>query len=145
MRKSRKFVSMLLVVSMMLAMSATVFATTYTSSSYISVRSTLAGSARTYIGTTHKIVNTLTSRDSGGTGNNYCKYKLQRKSGSSYTTTGTKELNLKTVGNDYTAKYTNQVSSGTFRYYLTNRYSASDPKYTQVDGFSCDQVVMSSY
>lgn len=124
--------------------SITVLATTYTSYIEIDYRSTLTGAGRTYSGTTHRIDNKLTSRYYNS-GNNYCDYYLQRLSGSSYTTTGTRTLNLVSIGNTYSATYSNQVSSGTFRYYLTNRYLSSDYKYSQVDAFKCDQVTMSSY
>lgn len=124
--------------------SVTVYATTYSSSIRIGYRSTMTGSGRSYKGNNHAIYNTLTSRDYNQ-GNNYCEYVLQRKDGWSYTDAGSKTLNLKTVGNKYTATYSNQSSSGTFRYYLTNRYISSDYRYTQVDGFDCNQVIMSSY
>ncbi len=131
--------------SMVALFSVTSLATTYTSSLSIDFRSSVTGAARSYVGSTYKTANTLSSRSgiSGGV-DNYCDFRFQEKVGSIYSTKATRTLNLKTVGNTYSATYTGQSASGTFRYFIHNRYLSSDYKYTNVDGFTCNQVVMSS-
>lgn len=137
---SSKIIAIILIMSLF---SITVLATTYSSSISIDYRSTMTGSGRSYVGTTHKIANTLSTRFYN-TGDNYCDFQLQKQSGTSYSTTGTQTLDLRTIGSTYTATYSNQATSGTFRYFLTNRYLSNDYRYTLVDGFGCNQVSMSS-
>ena len=128
---------------MLVLMTLTVYATTYTSTLSLSFRSTHRGAYRDYIGSRHKILLTLKSRDNIST-DNYCDISLERKEGFSYIISGAKRtVNMLTIGDEYSASWSGQMD-GQHRHYFTNRYLASDDRYTLVDGFYCDQVVMTS-
>ena len=143
MKKLKKSLCTILSVTMLVLMVLTVYATTYTSTLSLSFRSTNRGAYRDYIGSRHKISLTLKSRDNIST-DNYCNVSLERKQGLSYTTSGSAQvLNIKDVGSTYSASWSGQ-KNGQHRHYFTNRYLASDYRYTLVDGFYCDQVVMTS-
>lgn len=146
MKKSKKICNykiVTLMIAMLSLFSVTALAaSSYTTSFEIDFRSTVTGSNRTFSGRTHVMSNKLHSRDNYVT-NNYCMFTLQKKSGLSYISQGIKEQNLLTVGSFYSSSWTS-MQDGTYRYFISNRYTANDPKYTQVEHFKCDQVTLSS-
>lgn len=138
-KNTSKIVAIMILVSVF---SVTSYATTYNTSISMSFRSTLTGTGRSFTGSTHRIDNTLSSRS--GSGDNYCDFSLQERVGTSYQTQLTRTQNLRNIGTTYSSTYSNQSQSGTFRYYISNRYLASDYRYTLVDDFDCNQVTLSS-
>ena len=93
----KKIISMIMVVALIFACSATAFATSYSSTISMSAHSTLAGATRSYVGTSHNISLKLSSKDEAG--DNFCKVTLNRVNLTSTVSQKTVELNLKTVGN----------------------------------------------
>ncbi len=141
-KKRALFLVMTIVMVSMLGITA--FAnTSYNTSISLSSRSTLLGSYRDYVGSTHRIDNKLTWRNWETTGDNYAEFQLEKKTTFSYTVQGTKTLNLKTIDSTYSASYTGQ-SDGTFRYYIYNTYPMGDYRRDSVDSWSSNQVTMSS-
>jgi hypothetical protein len=123
----KKIISMAMVLALIFACSATAFATSYSSTISMSAHSTLAGATRSYVGTSHQISLKLSSKDEAG--DNYCKVTLNRVNLSSTDAKKTAELNLKTVGNTYGFKTSNQTD-GKFNYYFNSYYTAITTAWT---------------
>lgn len=134
----KKIVSIIMVLGLIFACSATAFATSYTSKISMSGYSTLTGETRSYEGASHNISIKLKSRgDYNSPDYNLCKVTLNRKNLTSTDSKNTVELNLKTVGSKYGFSTSNQTD-GNFYYYFNSRYTALTTSWTS------DSTTMSS-